>query len=342
MKKILIILLFISNSIFGQFTKGENSGFEYSTAKWFKAWELISKESYQLDSIKPTEFLFFDEKFIYTTSNISGKDGELIKGPKLFEKKLIWRKKAHNGKFILPDGQERKVGIMAFTYALKEQTAKAFFVMPILNYWIAKKVDDHCIGLEKLTTGVFVHEFCHSQQFENGYNGMEDGAFDKYFSAHENEVFMDDIMQDIYKKDTVYAKEFQNELNLFIAAYKAKTIYEMKIMAKQAIQALEKRQQRILTDDKRDLAEIDNYWLTIEGVAQYSSLMWLVNPKGGKMKIEDALKAEKTASWSQEEGLAIVYLFSKFSPSKNWSKKMFRSKTVNIIELLKKEISYTN
>lgn len=340
MEKISIILLFICNSIYGQTTKVESFGFEYSTTKWFKAWELISKDAYQLDTIKPTEFLFFDDKFIYTTSNVSGKDGEVIKGPKLFGKKFIWRKKAHNGKLLLPDGQERNIQIMAFTYALKGQTAKAFFVMPILDFWVAKKVDDHGIGLEKLTTGVFIHEFCHSQQFENGYNGMEEGAFDKYFSAHENEVFMDDIMQDIYKKDTFYIKEFENELNLFTTAYKARTTAEMKSHARQAINALEKRQQRILSEDKRDLAEIDDYWLTIEGVAQYSSLMWLIHPKGGKMKIEEALKAEKTSSWSQEEGLAIVYLFSKLSPSKSWSQKMFRSKTVDIIELLKKEIDY--
>jgi hypothetical protein len=339
--KQLLLVLFIFSSIyaFGETPKNEKLGFYKCAIKWFKAWELVSKENYGLREVKPTEFLLFDDQYIYTTSSISGKDGAVIKGPQLFGETFIWRKKKHNGTLLLPDGQERKVGITAFSYALKNQKAKAFFVMPIVDYWVDQKVGDHGIGYMKLTTGVFIHEFCHSQQFEDGYNGMENGAFDKYFSAHENEVFMDDIMQEIYEKDTVYVKEFENELNLFKKAYNANTKSEMKIFANQALEALEKRQKRILKDDNRDLAEIDNYWLTIEGVAQYSSFMWLIHPKGGKLTVSKALEAEKTASWSQEEGLAIVYLFSKFSNSKEWAQKMFRTKQVNIIELLKDKLN---
>jgi hypothetical protein len=337
----LVPFLFILTTFnsFGQAQNDKSIGFNKCATGWFKAWELVSKKHYKLDKIKPTEFLLFDENFIYTTSSISGKGGEIIKGPKLFGEKLVWRKKPHNGKLLLPDGQERKVEIMAFSYALKNQTAKAFFVMPILDYWITKKIDDHGIGLDRLTTGVFVHEFCHSQQFEDGYNGMEDGAFDKYFTAHENEVFMDDIMQDIYKKDSVYVKEYEAELNAFILAYQASSKSEMKILTNKALKALGVRQQRILKQDKRDLADIDNYWLTMEGVAQYSSFLWLTDSKGGRLAMDKAIKALKTASWSQEEGFAIVYLFSKFLPADSWSQKMFRAKTVNIIELLKHEVS---
>jgi hypothetical protein len=337
----LIIIVFILNtlSLFGQGNHIANKKFYECSSNWFKAWELVSKKYYNLNEIKPTEFLLFDDKFLYTTSEISGKGGEVIKGPNIFKEKFIWRKIEHNGKLTLPDNQEKKVEVMAFTYALREQKAKAFFVMPLTDFWLLNKVDDHGIGLKKLTTGVFIHEFGHSQQFENGYNGMEEGAFDKYFSIHENEVFMDDIMQEIYEKDSTYVKEYQNELNFFIKAYKADNKNEMKKLTKQALNLLEKRQERIRLEDKRDLAEIDNYWLTLEGVAQYSSFLWLTDKKGGKLNTDEALKAIETASWSQEEGFAIVYLFSKFSPAKKWSQKMFRSKTVNIIELLKKEIN---
>lgn len=337
-KSIILIFSIITSSIYSQKTKSENLSFTKFTTKCFNAWELVSNEVYKINTLKPTDFLLFDDKYLYTTSTISGKDGTIIKGPNLLGQKNVWRKKEHNGKLILPDGQERKVEIMAFTYSLSGQKAKSFFVMPILDFWISHKVDDHGIGLDRLTTVVFVHEFCHSQQFEDGYNGMENGAFDKYFTAHGNEVFMDDIMQDIYEKDSVYTKEYEKELNLFTIAFQAKTKTEMKILAKDAITALEERQKRILLEDKRDLAEIDNYWLTIEGVAQFSSFQYLINPKGGKLSTEKGLKSLKTASWSQEEGFAIVYLFSKLSEPKDWSQKMFRSKTINIINLLKKEI----
>lgn len=340
MKKILTFaLLFSLTTTYGQ----SNKSFNKNVTKWFKAWEHVSTEIYGLKNIKPTEFLFFDDNYVYTTSEISGKDGEIINGPKMFGEKFIWRKKQYKDTIILPDGQKRKAELMCFTIPFYgKEKLNAFFVMPILSYWTIHNPGDHGIGYEKLTSSVFVHEFCHSQQLEKGMNGMEQGAFDKYFSAHENEVFMDDIMQEIYKNDTIYKHEYEKELDLFIRAYQAKTKEEMKLLAKQALDAMIARQMRILKENKRDLAEIDNYWLTLEGVAQYTSFLWLINPKGGKLSISDALKAEKTDSWSQEEGLAIVYLFSKFSEPKQWADKMFRSKTINIIDLLKKEIGYTN
>ncbi len=335
--KITIITLFFALNLFGQ--NQQNSDFNKSVKKWFKAWELVSKEYYKLDKIKPTEFVLFDDRFVYTTSIMTGKNGEVIEGPSVFGEKYVWTKKRHNDTIVLPDGQKRKVEMMCFSIPIyNNPKLNGYFVMPLINYWQIHNIGDHGIGYEKLTTGVFVHEFCHSQQFENGMNGMEQSAFDKYFTAHENEVFMDDIMQDIYKKDSVYIKEFKNELQLFTKAFQAKDIYEKKSMAKLAFLSMQERHKRILNDDNRDLKEIDQYWLTMEGVAQYSSLLWLTDKNGGKLKIDEALKALKTASWSQEEGLAIVYLYSQFKNPKEWSTKMFRSKTLNILDMLRKEI----
>jgi hypothetical protein len=319
-KTTCLLFLLIQITISGQ---NKDDGFSSNVKKWFAAWELVSKKIYQL----------------YTTSAISGKDGESIKGPALFGKELTWIKKKHDGKFIQPNGEVKNIDMMCYAIPLyNNNVSNAFFVMPIINYWVAHDIGDHGIGYEKLTTCVFVHEFCHTQQFEKGMNGMEAGAFDTYFTAHENEVYMDDIMQDIYGKDSAYTNMFNEELQLFTKAHEANNKTENKILAKKAISALEQRQKNILMKDKRDLAEIDNYWLTIEGVAQYSAYAWLKHPEGGQLSDEAAFKALKTKSWSQEEGIALVYLYSKLVEPKKWARKMFRSKTVTMVSLLKKEV----
>ena len=337
--KLILFLLLFTTFVQGQISKLNQVNFQNNISKWFNAWELVSKETYGLNTLKPIDFVFFDEKYIYTTSQFVGKKGDIIKGPKnLLDKKFTWYKIAYKDSISLPDGQKRKAEIMCFTIPIyNNKESNAYFVMPLINYWKLKNPGDHKIGYEKLTTAVFIHEFCHSQQLENGQNGMEEKAFEQYFTAHPNEVYMDDIMQDIYSKDIDYEKIFKKELDLFTNAFESKSKNDMISNSKMALNIMRERQKFILDRDKRDLSEIDNYWLTLEGVAQFSSFMWLINPKGGNLTIENALKAGKTNSWSQEEGFAIAYLYSKLSEPKKWANNMFRSKTIDLIELLKIE-----
>jgi hypothetical protein len=338
MKKIIILILISSNS-FCQNSKSNNEHFNKCIKKWFLAWELVSKDVYKINTLKPTDFVLFDDTYIYTTSIISGKDGTIIKGPNLMGQKYTWRKKTHNGKITLPTGVVQDVNLMCFTGSdEKDKNSKTFFVMPLINFWIQKKIDDHKIGYDNLVTAVFVHEFSHSQQIDNTMNGMED-TFGAYFTAHTEDQFSDDLIQDIYKKDTLYTKEFDKELELFFKAADSKSKSKRIELGKQAIKMLDDRQNKMLTKDK-NLSKIDNYWLTVEGTGQYSFFAWLIHSNGGNLPIDEALKASRTSSWSQEEGLAVFYLYSKFYPAENWGQKMFRSKkTVNMIELLKNELN---
>jgi hypothetical protein len=340
-EKIVALLLLFASSSIAQKPTIEKSDFEKSTTQWFNAWELVSKETYGIETLKPIEFVLFDEKFIYTTSAVVGVGGQQIAGPQqLLDKKFTWYKKAYTDSIALPDGQKRKAGLMCFAIPIyNNPSLNGYFVMPLMSYWQQKNPGDHGIGYKKLITGVFVHEFCHSQQFDNGMNGMEATAFDKYFTAHEHEVYMDDIMQDIYEKDTVYTQMFTKELNLFTNAHQGKTKKAMIAFSRLALAEMQLRQQFILKRDNRDLAAIDHYWLTIEGVAQFSSYAWLTNKKGGNLAIAKALVALRTASWSQEEGFAIAYIYAKLFDPKTWALKMFRSKTVDMVELLKIEVA---
>jgi hypothetical protein len=311
-----------------------------SAALWFQAWELIAKETYHISTFTPVKLVFFDEKYIYTTSEISGAGGQIIEGPRLFNTPFVWLKKEHNGQITMPDNTQNPVQIMSYTKPLflKEDTI-AFFVTPLPSYWKLKDIGDHGIGYDSLALIVFLHEFTHAQQIIKSHDGM-DNIINDYLGKHPKDapLFSDDMMQDFYEKDEIYSKAFQKEVDLFYAACAEKDEIKQKNLARQAILLLEQRQKGILAKDKKDLAEIDNYWLTLEGLGQYSTYAWLTNPKGGNMSHEKALPILKTRFWSQEEGFPICYLLAKYSGTDTWWKSFFCRNPKSSISLLKAKL----
>ena len=104
------------------------------------------------------------------------------------------------------------------------------------------------------------------------------------------------------------------------------------------MQLLKRRQINCLERDGRDVAEIDNFWLTLEGIGEYTAFSWLIHPKGANFSVEKALKARKTKSWSQEQGFDIILLLSRFMGPKQFSKYMFGQTLTTAVDLLEKQI----
>jgi hypothetical protein len=305
------------------------------TDNWFKAWELVSKDIFKLKKQAPTRFVFFDSTYVYTTSPLTGQGGKEIDGPQLFDEKQVWYKKEHKGVLILPDSSKRDVQMMIFASPTKEENVKAYFVMPLLSFWEKYKIDGHGIGLEKLTAGVFTHEFSHTTQFE---------SFDKfgsYFDAYQkkfgDENFGDDMMQNIFENDTQITKEYNTEMELYKMAGAAMEA-ERKQKTKMALESFSNKHNLILSRDKKDLKTLDDIWLTMEGVGQYAMYEYFINPKGANLTEEQALKAVKTRWWSQEEGFAMFYLLAKFKKPEIWANNFFSSDMNTIIETLEKEV----
>jgi hypothetical protein len=305
-----IIVLLIASSCNNKETKKIDEALN-CTNDWFKAWELVSKDIFKLKKQSPARFVFFDSTYVYTTSPLTGQGGQEITGPQLFEEKQIWYKKEHKGVLILPDSSNRNVQMMIYASPTKEDSVKAYFIMPLLSFWIKEKIDGHGIGLEKLTAGVFTHEFSHTTQL---------GSFDKfgtYFEAYQKkhgaENFGDDMMQDIFEKDQNITTEYNKELESFTEAGKSNNTERIQ-KTKNALENFYNKHQLIFSKDKKDLKTLDDIWLTMEGVGQFAMYEYFINPKGAKLSEEQALKAIKTRSWSQEEGFAMFYLLSKYKP----------------------------
>ncbi len=343
MKKIvyylLTLILFSSWSATGQVKNKKNeirviSALE-GVKKWFSAWEFVSKEVFKIDTLQPVEFVFFDEKNIYSTSKISIPKGKRVNGPRLFNKTLVWKKDVHHGKITLPDKQIVPVGLMSFSAPLENQNA--FFIMPLPAFWKTAGVESKELGLDNLITGVFLHEFSHTQQMRNFGAKMSEYEKNNVFKVE----FSDDIIQDYFGKDSLYNIGFREETKLFYEAASTKEKIKQKALIQQGLTMLESRQEKYFTGENAKLKEIDNFFLTMEGLGQYSMYRWLTHTKGGNLPEEVASPGVRRGGrwWSQEEGLALFLILDKLSKPNNWSGLMFGKETVTVIDLIKKDLN---
>ena len=306
-----------------------DAAFYNATKKWFTAWRLISKEIYKIDKVAPTDFVFFDDKYVYSTSSTSVKNGTVVKGYNLINLVFLWQKKLHNDSIILPDRSVVPINLMSFAATNSSDSTKPFFVMPLPSFWLQAGVSSKQLGLDNLITGVFVHEFSHSQQMQN---------FGKKITSFEQEnnfgvEFTDDIVQTIFSEDTIYSKLYSKEIDLFYASIKTNTLN--RTLVKKGLSVMQKRQKTYFKDKYENLKALDNFFLTMEGLGQYAMFLWLTHPDGGNITRDIAIEGVRRGGkwWSQDEGFALFLILDKLAVPEKWVRPMYGDKTESITEL---------
>lgn len=339
MKKIFYVLalIFTGLPVFGQNKtddKDRDLVFFNATHKWFSAWKLISKEMYKIDKVRPVDFVFFDDKYVYSTSTVSAENGNTVKGNNLMNLKFQWKRKPHNDTLILPDKSVVPINLMSFAAEIPAGE-RSFFVMPLPNFWNQAGVSSKELGIENLITGVFIHEFSHSQQMQNFGKKMTEFEKENNFDIE----FSDDIVQNIFSKDTAYLKYYKREIELLYSLTTAKK--PEKSSVKKGLSMIGQRQAEYFKGKHKNLIEIDNFFLTMEGLGQYSMFLWLTHPQGGNIKRETAIEGVRRGGrwWSQDEGFALFLILDKLTLTKNWAKDMFGSKTESVIELIHRNLN---
>jgi len=335
MKLLLFIFISISigASVSGQSKsddKERDKAFYSATNKWFSAWKLVSKNIYKIHRVRPVDFVFFDDKYVYSTSTTTIKNGTEVKGCSLMNLSLKWKKTIHNDSIILPDKSVVPIGLMSFAAEIPNEINKSFFVMPLPGFWQMSGVTSKELGLDNLVTGVFIHEFSHAQQMQN---------FGKRMTLFEKQnnfdiEFSDDIVQNIFSDDSNYLKLYNEEVQSFYQSLQSLTIDT--VLVKDALRLMTQRQAKYFKGKYASLKEIDNFFLTMEGLGQYSMYLWLTNPRGGNIKKSTAIQGVRRGGnwWSQDEGFALFLILDKLSKPNNWAKKMFGYKIENVIGLI--------
>jgi hypothetical protein len=301
---------------------------------WVTAWEFVSDSIFHLSHNTAPELLFFDDEYTYTTSSISSPGGTSFKGPSFWGRKLPWRMAPHGDSLILPDISKVPVGLMSF--AAPTKNGNVFFVMAAPAFWKKAGIESPQLGLENMLTGVFLHEFAHTRQFK-GMGRLVDSIEHQHPFTGIN--LSDDIVQDYFKKDSVYTSDFKKEINKFYeAAFTANKDSAIRL-TQEALTMLKNRQLKYFTGDKAVLQPLDDIFLSMEGLGQFAAVAWLIHPHGGNIPFGTAVEGfrRKRNQWSQEEGLAMYLVLNKLEHI-DWRKDIFGSHPKCVTELLENAV----
>ena len=304
--------------------------------KWFDSWELVSTEILHLEAQEPPLMIFFDASYVYSNSNIGITDGQRIKGPEFFGKELVWYEGKHNDTITLPTGENIPVGLMSFAGSYKGEFKNLpFFVMSTVEIWKLNSIRSAQLGDENLYTSVFLHEFAHSQQADNFGKKLDD--FENSYDLDAS--LTDDMIQFIYKNDTSYVKVIEKEIEVFYNAYLTPNIQDAIALAKEGIIYYNHRQEKFFQNELTVYKQLDDFFLTMEGIGQYVSFVWLTHPSGGgidKITALEGIRRDKSW-WSQDEGLALFLLYTRIT-TPDLKNEMFADETQSIIHLLSREV----
>jgi len=326
----LFVFLLLAKSASAQNEEAKRDlAFLQDTKYWFDAWQLISSEVFKINTVKPVQFVFFDDQYVYSTSEITVPKGVSVKGNDLMNLKLTWKKNLHHDTLTLPNQKKVPIGLMSYA---SESNGNAFFVMPLLSFWQNVGVTSKELGTEKLVTGVFLHEFSHSQQMENF--GKKISAYEK--ATHFDVPFSDDILQHLFDKNEAYLSLFKQEVSFLYSSVKDEKLDQT--LLDKALKTMQNRQQTFFKGKFVALKEIDCIFLTMEGLGQYAMYLWLIHPKGGNIAIPDALAGVRRGGkwWSQEEGFGLFLVLDRLTVPSAWASGSFDDRTEDVFSLIKK------
>lgn len=298
--------------------------------KWFSAWDFVCQNKFGPSATIPTIFLY-DDSLYYSTASIAVTD-QRFTAPGPGGNLIVWYAGAHNGNLQIPDGQSVPLGLMSFAAA--DSAGHPFFVMATPGFWKNAGVESKELGLEKLITAVFLHEFAHTRQ-QRGMGAAVSAIEKKH--PFNNPPLSDDIVQHLFSKDSVYVGKWKDETDLFYQAAFHQDKRTTKKLTCDALRMLHQRQAGYFTGDKEILRELDDIFLTMEGLGQFSGLYWLQHPSGAGFPFATAVDGmrRKRNQWSQEEGLAMFLILDKLG-LKNWELNVLSDNPNTIVQQLGK------
>jgi hypothetical protein len=298
--------------------------------KWLAAWDLTSQRILRLPDAPAPEIVFYDSSCVYTTSGVTALGAAPVDDPALRGTRLPWRALAHGGSLTLPDSSQVPIQLMSFTNVAPE--SGPFFVMAAPSYWAQM---GH--GQEPGLTGVFLHELSHTRQIR----GMTDkiGPIDSTWPYPEE--LDDDAVQTHFGADSEYVAAYTAERDLLYRAAEADSLAQVRALAADALAMMRSRHARWFTGDKAVFAELDDIFLTLEGVGQWSAYAWLAHPDGGGLERDAAIKTMlgRRRWWAQDEGLALFLVVDRLLPE--WPTLAFGVPSIGATELLERAVEHT-
>lgn len=290
------------------------------------AWFTTAHDRLRIYAGDPPDFVLFDAHCVYQTGP-AATGVALPDSPRFAGRRLAWKARLHGGTVALPDGGEVPAQVTSFS-APYASNGRAFMVMALPSVWREGGVRS-ALGLETLMTAVFVHEMTHTRQFY---------AFAPLL-ARLTERFQlpdditDDSLQEAFQDDPAFVAAWTLERDLLLQAQAEPEDAKARALVRRAMEESATRPARFYTGDKAKWQEVENAFLTMEGIGQWAAWAWLTDPRGGRADPVKALPLFRRGGrfWSQDEGLLIMLAVDRFVP--RWREYAFDAQPEQIMRL---------
>ena len=136
----------------------------------------------------------------------------------------------------------------------------------------------------------------------------------------------DDAVQARFGRDGYYVRAYRPEVELLYQAAAEPDATKAKALARQALDLIAKRRDHFFTGVDRPYLEIEDAFLTLEGIGNLAAYRWLTDAQGAAKDSATVLAAMRQggAHWSQDEGLAVYLVVDRFVP--DWRARAFAAK----------------
>jgi hypothetical protein len=303
--------------------------------KWLdgtvRVWRSVRADSLKLAPARLPWLILFDEKCVYNINpdvKFADQQDKTDRSYRVLggERVAIYSTE-HLGKIKLPDGQTIPAQLISFA-ANYDGDKRSYLAAALPSIWAKAEHLKAEQNLKTLVRSVYVHELTHTyhRNFFARLSVIEKGLKDV-------ENFDDDIIQNTLGKNDQFRNAYLDEIALAVKAGQEPDRVKKRLAAKLVLTAIKHRRAQFYVDDNEKFAEIEDIFLTMEGVANWAayraSIVDGMTPENASRLIRRSGKY-----WSQEEGILLFLIIDQLLP--NWQKIAFGKQRVSIVDLLER------
>lgn len=273
-------------------------------------WQVVVRDFLKAPEHQLPQIVTYDSRCSYSLAAPSGSPTQ-------------WSLAPHSGEITLPNAAKIPPAPLASNAVMEGGN---FVVMSLPSIWrpVAPKSE---IPLEWFLEGVLFHELAHAYQSVV----TPELSFPYLHRVHRlPENVSDDSVEEAFRSNVAYVREYQSERDLLFRAASAPTDVEAQALACDALAKLRTRRARHFTGSNSHLALIDEVSLTTEGLGEWVSYTWLTQARGLAPSL--VLPKFRGSSWSQEQGLAIFLTIDRLVPQ--WQRRLFSRSPAGAEQLL--------
>ena len=285
-------------------------------------WEDVCRRHLRLPVESLAWVIFYDDNYAWhvsaekdllpahetatVTLNFAGQPRELIR---VAHKQGLW----------VPEREEAlplKADLSAMPYA---DDQKAFCIIPLPAMFHKLEGLGTAAEMDEFFLGIAQHELTHTRQFP--FLMADIKRLSKRYPVPEH--LDDNLLEDTFGKDKVYAQHFNREMNILGEAYMAGTPAQGRRDLARALTMIHQRRARYFVGKRKVYAPLEEIFLTLEGAGMWAHFQMAREhaPAGETMQTTLMNLARRMNAWSQVESLALFLLIDRLVP--NWQARFF-------------------